>query len=181
MMATYRLEVDSDPLGRGLRSFKRLARSKRDLPTIFSYNGVDFAVSTSGITFTAPAKGQWPTPVRATLRLLAMLAQSPPHGEEPTVMSFDGERLCVADCRVPASADEAHRLPVDTLHSMRLYDLLRLRSRYSDEDLERSGLRHFVEEAEQQRDRLVAKAAAILAKAGVNEDDLRKVIDEKTK
>jgi len=96
-------------------------------------------------------------------------------------MSFDGERLCVADCRVPASADEAHRLPVDTLHSMRLYDLLRLRSRYSDEDLERSGLRHFVEEAEQQRDRLVAKAAAILAKAGVNEDDLRKVIDEKTK
>lgn len=58
------------------------ARRLRRPTAIFSYNSVDLAVSTSGITFAAPAKGQWPTPVRATLRLLAVLAIAPPLPED---------------------------------------------------------------------------------------------------
>ena len=114
-MATYHLEVDSDSFRKSLRKFRfrRLAKSKWSKPAIFSYNGVDLAITTLGIKFTVPAKGRWPTPVRASAALLTMVAQSPLHGDQPTAMSFDGERLCVADCFLSADADEVQRRSVD--------------------------------------------------------------------
>jgi len=180
-MATYRLEVDATEFRAVLKRLKRFARGMRDKSVRLSYTGGNLALAAPGITITIPAEGRWPKTVRVTAKLLIMLIKVPPPGDDPVVLSFDGERLSIADCSMGASIDKDSRPRVDVLPSRRLCDLLRMGARWSYQDLRKEGFMKEVRKAQDRRDLLLARAAKILSPLGIEEKDLRELLDQKLK
>ena len=180
-MDDYRLEVEAAQLRATLKGLKRFAKGMKDKSVLLSHNEGNLALATPGVEVTLPAKGQWPTPVRATAHILVMLIKVPPLGDGPFVISFDGERLCIADCSVQASIEKECRPRVDVLPTKRFFDLLRIGATWSNEDLAKEGFIDQVRRAENKRDRLLVKAAEILSPLRIAEEDLAQLVDKKLK
>jgi hypothetical protein len=180
-MASYHLEVDAAELCATLKGLKRFAKGMKGKSVLLSHNEGNLALATPGVAVTLPAKGHWPTPVRATAHILVMLIKVPPLEDGPFVISFDGKRLSIADCSVEASIEEECRPRVDVLPTKRFFDLLRMGATWSYKDLQKEGFIEQVRGAEEKRDRLLAKAAEILSPLRIAEEDLAQLLDKKLK
>lgn len=180
-MAAYRLEVDAAELCATLKGLKRFAKGMKGKSVLLSHNEGNLALATPGVAVTLPAKGHWPTPVRATAHILVMLIKVPPLGDGPFVISFDGKRLSIAECSVQASIEEEFLPRVDVLPTKRFFDLLRMGATWSYKDLQKEGFIEQVWRAEEKRDRLLAKAAETLSRLGIDRKDMNELLNAKLK
>lgn len=170
----YRLEANSKELRGQLARANKLLKSAADAPVLLCYDGTKLTFAAPGVAVQVSAQGQWPRPIRVAANLLPLLADGPAEDDGTVVLSFDGERLHVGDWGTfgaqPASEGQH---AVDLMPPSNLCEALYLGLRHRSEELRASALQDTVRRAQGECDRLLDRAAKILAPLGIEKADLR--------
>jgi hypothetical protein len=179
-------DADTAPLLRvgraGLLEVFRLLLSvgkpRKAEQVVLSFDGNCLHFDLSGMTATAAAKGSWPCQVRVRATALLSLAKVPPAGD-PLVLRVEDGRIhfgptfsCACDLQSMWKA--AIQLPLNYDAAM----LLGLKLRYTPEQIEQSGLKETVANAEKNCMRHVSTAAVALAPYLVKQEDIRALVDQ---
>jgi hypothetical protein len=173
----YALSVPREELCEELRRLARIVGRRRsgdaDLALRDGVLWIAVAEGEVGVS----ATGNWPTRVRLSFGPLLRLTKVLPDLDPVPIVIGEG-RLRIdrfsMDCEVLEGALPQICLPA----APSLADRLRLRHQYTDEEIQRSGLAKFVEDAEAERDDLLQKAMSHLRRLDVKPAALRRFVQE---
>ena len=125
-----------------------VGKPRKSEQVVLSFDGRCLHFDLSGVTATAPAEGSWPCQVRVRAGALLPLAKVPPAGD-PLVVRVEDERIhfgptfSCACCLQPIWRASI-QFPLNDDADM----LLGLKLRYTPEEIEHSGLKDSVANAE---------------------------------
>ncbi|HAA69837.1 MAG TPA: hypothetical protein DCE55_11910 [Planctomycetaceae bacterium] len=133
----------------------------------------------SGYSFQVCAEGRWSGEIHVDAEILNILAKVPPSGDGPIAITLENEQVrignIVASCQWNGLEYPRINLPLDAP----LQDILCLKIKYSDTDIQRSGLSKTFKDAEEQRDELLSAAARTLRPLGMGSKQLRGLLEER--
>ncbi|MCE9616519.1 MAG: hypothetical protein K8T26_19770 [Lentisphaerae bacterium] len=172
------LRVLRAELVKALKVLVKTAKPRKVEQAILLFDGRCLHIEVSGVTATCAADGEWPGQARVAVGYILGLAKLPPK-EDPINFRVEGTRLhfgatfsCTCVWQAPWLASV--QLPVNCDEGM----LLALKRRYTDKQIEESGLARAVAGAEASRERHIAKALKSLGRYHVKAEDLRALIDQ---
>lgn len=98
--------------------------------------------------------------------------------EDPLLLKVQEGQLVIGDHAIPCTRDhpELHlvRLPANAS----LARVLQVAATSTPDEIERSGLSRLVNQAQARRQRLIARASALLGPLGISSEDLDQMVDE---
>jgi hypothetical protein len=176
---SYNLEVRFEGSAKALAPLERAVKG-RNIEVTLSFDGENLDIEAVGVGQSFPATGSWPGTVIVRKEFLNVLKFSASRAQS-LVLRVEGDRLWLGSATVPCAVQhtKAPEIFVPTNASLRY--LLVLRAKHADAALSASGAMPLIVDAEARRDRLVAKAAELLAPMGVETADLRELVDQTVK
>lgn len=173
----FEVEAAADAVWATIGNALKLVRRSSAAEVSFGFENGALEISVPGVVLGIPATGCWPGAVRvATRSLRALIGVGPPAGS--LKLSVEGGRLKIGDFLCICTVHENPGPRIDLPIHPTLVQLLELRLTHSMELLRAQGHAAIVEEAEAQRDELIAQAAAALKPLGIKAAALRRVVDE---
>ena len=145
---------------------------------VLTYLDGHLRIELGGCVLTAEAEGSWIGQARVPISIFTNVAESFPRGSDNIVfVSTDGNELRIDNVAVPCNWDALVYPRIKMPLRAELTDVLVLPLMYSTEDIERSELSETLASSEERRDKLIGKAARVLAPLSVSEDHLRELVD----
>lgn len=154
-----------------------LATPARGEQAVLSFDESCLHVELAGVTVTAPATGVWSGQARVAAHAILALARMPPHAD-PLRLRVQGGMLHVGgvlsvSCYWQPAWSASIQLPMNADMAM----LLALRLKYSPEQIEASGLKLAVADADAVCTQRAANASLVLREYGVTAKDVRALVD----
>ncbi|MFT5393671.1 MAG: hypothetical protein ACI8PT_003873 [Gammaproteobacteria bacterium] len=173
------LEVEKKPFLRALKSLRISIRARQKDEASLSFSSGLLSIRMLESVVSIPATGTWSGTAKVVARTLIPIVTFPPD-PDPLPLRFVDDRFFIAGWSVNGiwQAEghvEAHAMPDDAT----CVDFAALRRRYTDIELESSGLLARVRNAEQSIKVQVAQAARLLEEVGISGEDLQELIDNK--
>lgn len=169
------VKVDRHELKRVFATLSKLCKLKKDAEMVFSFEAGVLSIALPGGKMGVAADGEWVGRVRTPSTALRAIAKTLPPDNPMRICVYKDRlyfNMFAVPCRVDPPGDDAIMVPVNAS----LADILRLRHRYSDEQIERAGLTHVVENAERQKEVDITQAAQWLAGLDVSREDLCRLV-----
>jgi len=177
----WRLSVSRPEFAKALRLVGRAGRDVRSGEAILTFDGGRLIIDLSGNVAQVAATGAWPSEVRLPGGALERLAKSLPEGN-PLDLKVEGDRLLAARFAMPCKWSMLSRpgTPVPDLIPANAdpFQILMIRTRCSDAEIDAAGATGLIAEAERRIDSTCEAAARILHHYGVSPAHLRKLCDE---
>ena len=163
---SWQLSVNQAEFAKSLRLVGRAAKAIRSSAAILTFDGGLLVIDVSGDVSQIPATGEWPSEVRLPGGALERLAKALPD-DNPLHLKVEGERLFMArfsvSCEVRVlSCPTATPVPELVPPDADPFELLMIRSRCSDEEIDAAGATNLVSEASGRMAYSCATAARIL-------------------
>lgn len=178
MTTPPRLQVDRTELIQTLKSISRLIKANSKAEAVLSFDEETLQMELPGMSVGVAAKGEWPGRARVAATFLQMMARVPPTTDPVSFAIADG-RLKVdgsaTNCTWEADSGNRIALPLNPPFQM----ILSTAYHYTPDDIEKSGLKDLVADAEKQRDKLIGQALSHLNEFGVTKAELRALVDAK--
>ena len=172
-----KLSVNRLHLWQAFRQIKRQG-GFGDQSAILTFADGQFEIELGGCVLTADAEGLWRGQVKIPVDAIRNVAKSFAKGSSGGVVdSTEGNELHIGNITVPCQWNALVYPRIQMPLGARVMDVLTLPLKYSAEDIERSELSETLASAEEQRDKLIGKAARILQTLNVSEDHLRELVD----
>ncbi len=178
MPPTLQLQVDRGELLQALKSVKQLFKRKSNTDAILSFDGETLRIETLGMSLGVAAHGEWSGSVRFPCSFLQIVAAVPPDTDPVSVSVVNGRlqlNRSFTPCVWEDDAANHISLPLNAPFTM----VLSVAYHYTPDDIEKSGLKDLVAEAEQTRDSLVSRSHSALEVFGITRAELRALVDEK--
>ncbi len=175
--SNWQLQVNRSELARALGTLGRTGRAVANAQAILTFDGGALNLDLAGGVAQIPAVGKWPKEVRLPGDALERLAKVLPD-EDPLPLRIVGGRFFAARFSIACEIrDSSHPTPVRELlpPDADLFDILLVRSRCSDHEIDAAGATRLVSDAEKRLDDLCAKAAALLRMYRITATDLRAI------
>lgn len=176
----YDLKVNRKQLLDGLILLRKIAKPKKNMQAVFSYEKGNFIVFVNGVSIEASAEGEFPGLVRIPAAQAITLSKLLPP-EDPLTIAHDEKRLYFGTFSMPCTWHNVEPHPVQLPIDPSLPMLLGLRLKYTHEEIFQSGYSNPLGEAEHKRKMLITKAANALEPLGVKRVDVEKLVDETVK
>ncbi|MGE5488418.1 MAG: hypothetical protein ACM3ZB_11445 [bacterium] len=173
--SNWQLQVNRSELARALRTVGRTGRAVANAQAILTFEGGVLNLDLAGGVAQISAVGTWPKEVRLRGDALERLAKVLPN-EDPLHLRLVGDRFFAARFSIACEVrDSSHPTPVRELlpPDADLFDILLVRSRCSDQEIDAAGATKLVSDAEKLLDNLCARAAALLRMYPITAADLR--------
>lgn len=179
---SWHLSVNRAAFAKALKLVGRAAKAVRSSAAILTFDEGLLTIDVSGNVNQIPATGDWPSEVRLPGGALERLAKALPD-ENPLQLKVEGERLFMARFSVncewrvlsrPAATPVPELIPPDADP----FEILMIRLRCSDDEIDAAGATKLVAEAEGKIAATCAAAARILAGYGVTAAHLRRLCKE---
>lgn len=164
--AEWALQVNRKELVAALRAMARSTKKLKEAEAIFSIEGGYLTIALAGDSWQIPAEGAWPSEVRILGEFVERLAKRVPPGE-PLTLSVKGNRLSLSRFSIPCEIG-ARAVPVSTAvpdlipANAELFDILMIRDRCSNEEIEAAGGAPLVAAAERKLAEISTKVAHLL-------------------
>jgi hypothetical protein len=178
--SVWTLKVSRAELAKALRTVGRAGRALRDAQAVLTFEDRHLTIDLAGNMTWLPAEGDWPGEVRLTGGAVERLARVLPK-EDPLMLRVEGDRFSAARFSVPCERRASSRpTPVRELvpPNADLFEILMIRSRCSDAEIDAAGAAGLMEQAERRLDDLCDRAATILAPYGVGAEHLRQLCEK---
>jgi hypothetical protein len=169
----FSLSVSGPELVAALKMLGKVAKRQDAALAALSFAGGRLTMTVGGATVSAAATGEWAGTVEMPASFLLGLAKLPPAAAETVTVRFEGGRLHLPNASVGANLSVADVPRIDLPLGTPLCGVLALPLRHTAEEIARSGLADRLREAEEKRDRHLARAAEVLKSLGVDGSDLR--------
>ena len=169
------LSIERSELAGLLKTASKFGKPTDKSDAVLSFDGQALSIEMTGMALEVPAAGQWEGEVLVPTGVIVRLARHLPPGD-PLKVSVAKERLWIQDfsvsCKRQYALGKRIELPLDPT----LQEILTLPHRYSAMTIERSGLSKVVEEAQENMERRIARAAVNLKPLGVEPSDVRWIV-----
>lgn len=177
---TFCVSVPRAELQDALKALK-VVKPKSVPEAVILFSGEELEIVLSGVTVRAAAAGTWPGAVRVGGHFLLGLAHAAPAGDpgQPVMVSVEEGRLKIAgtSCACTVENSTPPGLIKISLNAA-LPEKLFVRQTQTDDEIARSGLTQLIEQAEEERDKLVTRAAEVLRPLAIQAQDLRNLVDD---
>ena len=174
---TFSVSVPRPEFQRALKTLAKFVKPKYASEAVLSLSEGMLVIDLPGGTTLVPAGGAWPGTVRVSGQFLLLLSKAVP-SDDPVPVSVQEGRLRIAGMSVPCTVEEdAQRSIIDLPLDAPLLAILHVRQVHSNDEIARSGLTALVRQAEERRDKLIVRAAAVLEPLAVEGDDLRGLVE----
>lgn len=176
---SFSVVVPLEELKLALRTLAKVVKKRQASEAVLSLSGEKLSISLPGASAFVPAAGTWPGVVRAPGHFFLLLSKALPT-EDPVHLSVAEGRLRIASTSIPCTVDvEGDQQGVINLPvNPPLHAILHVAGRYTRDAIEHAGLMPLVWQTEERRDKLIARAAELLAPLAVDGIDLRRLVDE---
>lgn len=164
----------------GLKSLKVALSGKRPPDVVFYCSDGFLFVKAGGSYFKIPASGQWELQARVKGKAISLLSNSFQEDDPLPLTQFD-DKLGIGNLRLGCHWEKSSTQIISLPINASLIHLLRLWQRYSEDEIEKSGLKTQFLDADQERVRRINSALQQLAPLGVTEEDLTTLVDEAIK
>lgn len=173
----YELRVDRAELAEGLNLLRRLAKPKKTMEAVLSFEEGKFCVLANGMCIGATAQGEFPGLVRIRAMQAINLSKVLPL-DDPLPIALEGERIYIGTFSMPCAWQNVERKPIHLPMNAPIHALLGLPYQYSDEEIFQSGLTNPLSEALWRKKTLIGSAANALEPLGVTRAEVEKLVDE---
>lgn len=163
---TFAVQVSRKDLASALRTLARFVKRKQEADAVVSFADGTLQIELPGGAVGVAAQGEWDGEVRVPGRFLLTYAKSLP-AADPMPVEVRGDRFRLAGLSVGCVLQEATGDRIELPLDPSVVDILRMLARYSDEEIERSGLTA-----------LVSRVAMQFAEIGVPRAEFDRFIDE---
>lgn len=171
----HALEVDRLEFLDGLR----LAKKGKALgAAVLSYEKGMLKVQFSRFYFKAHAFGQWYGEARTSAPFFKGLAQRPPRGDGPLRVVYENGEMAIGTASTRCKWIAIEPPTIELVPDASMVEILTVAARHSPQQIGQSGLAELVADTEKRRDALLAKAATILEPLGIEDDDLRRCLQD---
>ena len=179
---SWHLSVDRSEFAKALTLVERTGNEVRSADAILTFDAGRLVINLFGNVAQLAAAGDWPSEVRLPGDVLERLATSLPE-ENPLQLKVEGDRLIVARFSIPCEWRTLSRPtsnPVVELipSNADSIEILMVRSRCSQEEIDAAGATGLVAEAERRIDANCQAAARVLHRYGVTPAHLRRLCDD---
>lgn len=179
---SWRLSVNRPEFAKALKLVGRAGKDVRSGEAILTFDGGRLIIDLSGNVAQVAATGDWPNEVRLPGGTLERLAKSLPE-DNPLDLKVEGERLLAARFSIPCewrTLSQPGPTPVPDLIPPNAdpFQILMIRSRCSEEEIDAAGATGLIAEAERRIDATCQAAARLLQSYGVTPAHLRRLCDE---
>jgi hypothetical protein len=161
----------------GLKTLKVALKGKNPPDVVFECRNEILFVNAGGSWLEIPGRGHWEGQARVKGKAIAVLNKALPETDPlPITQSKDkiGFGNLFLGCSWEESASQFPRIPINAS----LTYILGLWQRYTDEDIEKSGMKPKFIAANQERIKRINLALKQLAPLDVTEEDLTTLVDE---
>ncbi len=177
---SFSVSVPHRDLKAALKALK-VVKPKNVPEAIFSFSDGELEIVLSGVTARASAVGTWPGTVRVDGRFLLGLSHSVPTSDPllPMLVSVQEGRLKIAGVSCLCTVEQGVQQSVIRLSiNAPLHERLYVKQVHSDDEIASSGWMKPVQQAAEERDKLIARAAEVLQPLAVEANDLMKLVDD---
>ncbi len=173
-----KLAVDKRPFLNALKSLRISIRARQKDEAIISFADGMLCIRLQDSTVQVPATGSWSGSAKIVARTLIPIVTFPPD-PDPLPLTFRDDRFYIAGWSVNGTWHPGGVQDLSLPEDAGCLDRIALRRRYSDEELEDSGLLKEVRVAEQTAKAQVTQAASVLHVLGITEADLTALVERK--
>ena len=177
-MSARILTVKKRPFLTALKSLRISSRARQKDEAIIGFTNNHLSIELQGGRVEVPAKGHWSGRARVAARSLIPIATFPPD-PDPLPIRFEDDRFYIAGWSVNATWHEANEQPLEIPDDADCIEVLALRQRYSELELEAAGVLKHVRSAEQFAKTQIAQAVTLLEPVGIQKEDIDRLIEEK--
>lgn len=172
------LKVRRPDLERALRNLAKFAKAnQRRAEAVITFSKGQLTIAIPGMQVEIGAEGILLSRVRVPVRWLIGLSRTLSQ-EDPIIVNVERDYLSIGEAVVLCTRDHIEHGLVKLPLNAALIDILRVGQMLDREEIERSGLTAFVAGAEARRDRLLERAAELLAPLGVTREVLSELVGE---
>jgi len=172
------LAVEKRPFLNALKSLRISIRARQKDEAIISYSDEMLTIKLQDAMVQVPATGTWSGSAKIVARTLIPIVTFPPD-PDPLPLTFRDDRFYIAGWSVNGSWHPGGVQDLSLPEDATCLDRVALRRRYSDRELEDSGLLQQVRAAEQTVKTQVTHAASVLHDLGITESDLHELVERK--
>jgi len=176
----YELNVNRKELIDGLNLLGSVAKPKKNMEAVLSFEKGNFVVRLNGGSIGASAEGEFPGIIRISAILAIKLAKMLPL-EDTLTVAHDEKRLYIGTFAIQCTWHNVEPYPAQLPIDPSLPVLLGLRFECTQEQILHSGYSKSLDQAERKRKRLITKAMNTLKILGVERVFLEKLVDENIK
>ena len=170
--------ANRNELAEAFKTLQKFLKRRTDIEAVLTFDNDRLAIDANGITVRASGTGSLHGQAYVNWRSLVGLATIMPEGDA-VLIKVETSQLIIGTTMIPCvwqeSIIELIEHPMDAPPLM----ALRLKDKYTDEEIVRSGLLEKVWEAERQMEEMIVQAAAILGPLGVDASDVRKLVQDR--
>lgn len=161
-------------LAEAFKLLLKFHKRRTDIQAVLTFDNDSLAIDANGITVRATGTGSLQGQAYVNWRSLLGLATIMPEGDA-VLIKVEASHLIVGTTTIPCSWQESIINVIEHPMDPPLLMTLRLKDKYTDEEIVRSGLLEKVWEAERQMEEMIVQAAAIVRPLDVNAGDVRKL------
>ena len=168
------LLVDVDLFRRTLSALRRGGIS-RHAEAVLSFSDGKLNVDIQGVTSAIRARGRWTGQVRIPVTMLSAIEGGLGKGE--LLLTVQGQALSFDDMTVGCVWDDSVRASIRFPQTSDIINKLRTFDRYTEDEIDRSGLGGIARDAYEERDKMIKRAAKALAPLGIEAEDVRDLVN----
>lgn len=175
-MGEASVTIARDELLKALKSISKFIKPKKFPEALISFKDNLLIIEAGGVDVEVPAEGNWTGQARIQSSALITISKQMPT-DDPISIRVEANRLYISRfatlCIWKEKAIRNIVLPMDAPITM----ILSLALKYSQEEIENSGLMASLKLAEEKRDRLIDRALDVLQPLDLDYSDLKSAID----
>jgi hypothetical protein len=171
------LLVNGRELAAALKTLRKFTKRSQDPQLVFTFDDNLLTIAAPGIKLKAMGLGSLKGQAYVYWHSLRGVAAVPPSDEE-VMMKVEAGRLIIGSSSLPCTWQESILELIEMSMDAPLLDMLRLRMKYNDEQIARSGLTEAVWESERRMNELIVQASRLLAPLGVDRKTVARIVEE---
>ncbi len=168
---THEFTVSLADFKSALKILKVAITKNNDGELLITFDGSCLFFVTQGAETSISGQGYWPGTARVAAKYIIPLIKIPPENDPLTLRIIDG-KLKIETYTIVCKWQDTSPVPIDVPMDARPIDILRLRFKYSLDDLTEAGLVTKIGELEKDVRKKIKKSAAMLNPYGITENDL---------
>jgi hypothetical protein len=176
-MVTPEFTISLADLKAVLKQLKLVMKSVKKADVLITYDGTNLNIGTQGFDTSITGQGYWPGSAHVDLGSFLPLIKVPPQ-DDPVTLKYKDDRFWIQSFSLPAMWQHILPVTVDLPLDAGPKDILRLRFKYSEEDIEKAGLLPRLEELEKAVSVKITAAARMLSQYGITPVDIKRVYED---
>jgi hypothetical protein len=154
-----------------LKLLKIAVMKDGDGELLITFDGTKLHFVVQGMETSISGQGHWPGTALVSAKYIIPLIKVPPD-QDPVTLRFNDGKLKIQTYTLACKWQHISPIPIDVPMDARPIDILRLRFKYSLDDLAGAGLLTKIGELEKDVRKKIEKSAVLLEPYGISKDDL---------